>query len=127
MALFGKKNKEEKEETKPVATVPETSARPANLPQGEDAAGYAAILRPHQTEKAARLQALNQYTFRVRPSANQLEIKQAIARLYKVKVAGVTVAHLPAKTRRLGRQTGQRAGFKKAVVRLAPGNKIDLA
>ena len=99
----------------------------ATLPQGEDARAYQIIQGPYQTEKAARQMAWNKYVFRVTKPANQPEIKRAIEKLYKVKVVKVSVLNMPAKERRLGRQIGMRPGFKKAIVTLRAGDKIDLA
>ncbi|HXK35675.1 MAG TPA: 50S ribosomal protein L23 [Candidatus Paceibacterota bacterium] len=88
--------------------------------------GRSVLVAPHVTEKAARLESVGQYVFRVHPAANQIQIRQAVETAYQVKVAGVQVVKIPAKTRRLGKHVGLKAGYKKAIVSLRPGDKIQL-
>jgi len=90
------------------------------------ALGRSVLVAPHVTEKAARLESVGQYVFRVHPAANQIQIRQAVETAYQVKVAGVQVVKIPAKTRRLGKHVGLKAGYKKAIVSLRPGDKIQL-
>jgi large subunit ribosomal protein L23 len=85
------------------------------------------IRRPLITEKATRaLEQLNQYTFEVDHRAAKPEIKAAVELLFEVKVVGVSTMNPPRRTRRVGRFAGKRAQIKKAVVRLAEGNTIQL-
>ncbi|KGF73068.1 50S ribosomal protein L23 [Neosynechococcus sphagnicola sy1] len=84
------------------------------------------IRRPLVTEKATRLLELNQYTFEVVPRANKLQIKAAIEDLFKVKVVSVNTANPPRKQRRVGKFTGHRSRYKRAVVTLAAGDSITL-
>ena len=81
---------------------------------------------PHITEKATNLAEKNQYVFRVWQKANKNEIKKAIENLYKVKVMDVKIINVPAKRRRLGRISGWKKGFKKAIVRIKEGQKIEV-
>ena len=81
----------------------------------------------HVTEKAGHLNSLNQYVFKVSSRSNKIEIKKAVEKAYGVKVDRVMIAVMPAKKRRLGQQEGERAGFKKAVIKLVEGHKIDIA
>ena len=67
----------------------------------------------------------NQVVFRVHPRANKVEIRQAVERLFKVKVEKVRTARLLGKERRVGRHAGRRPDWKKAYVTLAEGNRID--
>ena len=67
----------------------------------------------------------NQVVFRVHPRANKVEIRQAVERLFKVKVDKVRTIRLLGKERRVGRHAGRRPDWKKAYVTLAEGNRID--
>jgi large subunit ribosomal protein L23 len=85
------------------------------------------IIRPVVTEASAELQeAEGTYTFIVARDANKLEIRSAIERLFDVRVAGVRTANYQGKWRRVGRSIGRRAAYKKAVIRLAEGDTIDV-
>jgi len=87
---------------------------------------YRILKVPHITEKTTNLAEKNQYVFRVWQKANKNEIKKAIENLYKVKVMDVKIINVPAKRRRLGRISGWRKGYKKAIVRLKEGQKIEV-
>lgn len=80
---------------------------------------------PHVTEKAMGLGRENKYIFKVTPNANKPEVKKAIQELYGVKVNDVNIINIPRKKRRLGRSEGFKSGFKKAVVTLKQGEKIE--
>ncbi|MCS7031705.1 MAG: 50S ribosomal protein L23 [Gloeomargarita sp. SKYG116] len=84
------------------------------------------IIRPLVTEKATLLLEKNQYTFAVHPKATKPEIKAAIEMLFNVKVVGVNTLHSAEKKRRVGRLVGRKPHYKKAIVTLAPGDKIVL-
>ena len=84
------------------------------------------IKQPILTEKATNLTAGNTYTFLVEGGANKSEIAKAIAQIYKVKVDSVRIVNVKPKKRRLGRSTGVKPGFKKALVTLVAGEKIDI-
>lgn len=87
------------------------------------------IRRPVVTEKSNFLvDEHNQYTFVVHPRANKLQVKQAIELAWpNVRVDKIRIANMPAKrARRLRRITVRKASWKKAVVTLQPGNRIDL-
>ncbi|WP_041391629.1 50S ribosomal protein L23 [Prochlorococcus marinus] len=84
------------------------------------------IRRPLITEKATRGLDLNQYTFEVDPRAAKPDIKAAIEKMFDVKVIGISTMNPPRRTRRVGRFAGKRSQVKKAIVRLAEGNTIQL-
>lgn len=69
----------------------------------------------------------NKYFFEVDRKANKLEIKSAVEKLFKVKVLDVRVMHVLGKKKRMGRTIGQKSSWKKAVVTLAEGNRIEFA
>ena len=67
----------------------------------------------------------NKYTFKVALEANKVEIKQAIEEIYNVKVLDVNTVRVLPKHRRVGKYDGFRSAYKKAIVKLAAGEKID--
>ena len=82
------------------------------------------IRRPLITEKATRLkEANNTICFEVAPGANKVQIARAVTALFGVKVANVRVANRRGKLKRMGRFVGRRKDWKKAYVKLAPGEK----
>jgi large subunit ribosomal protein L23 len=88
---------------------------------------YSVVVRPLVTEKGTfQSQALNAYAFEVNPEANKTQIKQAIERIYNVKVMEVRTANRRGKPRRIGYKTGKTRKWKKAVVVLHEDHHIDL-
>ena len=81
---------------------------------------------PVITEKAAALGQENVYVFKVDPKANKTEIKQAIEKIFKVKVKEVRTLNIKPKKRRVGRYSGLTNRTKKAMVTLAAGQQIEL-
>ena len=69
---------------------------------------------------------LNTVTFRVRPDANKVEIRAAVEQVFNVKVADVRTASFEGKLQRMGKHVGRRVDWKKAIVTLQPGHKIEL-
>ena len=85
------------------------------------------LFRPLMTEKSMQQkEELNTVTFEVARNANKVEIRQAVERVFNVKVADVRTASMQGKWKRMGRFEGQRSDWKKAIVTLAPGHKIEL-
>jgi large subunit ribosomal protein L23 len=80
----------------------------------------------HVTEKASRLAEKNEYIFKVEKNAGKQEIKKAIQNLYGVAVERVNVIKIPGKLRRVGKNQGYKQGYKKAIVKLFPGEKIEI-
>lgn len=87
---------------------------------------YRILKAPQITEKATDLIKSNQYVFKVFPQANKNEIKKAIGDLYGVDVIAVKIIKIPAKRRKLGRISGWRKGYKKAIVKIKEGQKIEV-
>jgi large subunit ribosomal protein L23 len=84
------------------------------------------IRAPLVSEKGTLLtESANQVIFKVRPEANKIEVKKAVEELFKVKVEKVRMARYLGKVRRIGRNLGRRAQWKKAYVTLRAGEKID--
>ena len=83
------------------------------------------IKGPIITEKThTQREVANKLTFRVDLKANKIEIRKAIEDIFKVKVLGVNTIRVRGKAKRLGKTQGMRPDWKKAVVTLAPGEKI---
>ena len=87
---------------------------------------YGIIKSLLRTEKGTNLLLLNKYIFWVSMDANKYQIKQAVEEIYKVRVAGVNTIKVWGKARRVRIQEGNTANWKKAIVTLASGDKIDL-
>ncbi|MDQ8023835.1 MAG: 50S ribosomal protein L23 [Moraxellaceae bacterium] len=84
------------------------------------------LLAPQISEKATAVAEKNeQVIFRVASDATKPEIKAAVELLFKVQVESVQVLNVKGKTKRFGRITGQRKGWKKAFVCLKPGQEIN--
>ena len=84
------------------------------------------IIRPLVTEKTSIQKELyNQVSFEVDRRANRIEIKRAIETIFNVKVAGVKTMQITGKTKQRGRIIGKRRDWKKAIVKLMPGERID--
>ncbi len=85
------------------------------------------ILSQVITEKAERLKAeQSRYTFKVASTANKIAVRNAVERLFKVHVSDVRVMNYLGKMRRMGRFSGRRPDWKKAVVTLKQGERIDV-
>jgi large subunit ribosomal protein L23 len=85
------------------------------------------IVTPIVTEQTSgAYQERGEYTFRVHPEATKTQIKLAIEELFNVKVTGVWTSNHRGKNRRVGQTVGRRPHWKKAVVRLAEGDSIEI-
>jgi len=134
--IFKKKKKPEKktepiekpkkiEEEKPKReTVSEK--KPRKIKEKKSDIAYRVLKTPQITEKATNLAEKNQYVFKVYPKTNKIEIKTAIEDLYNVDVLSVRIIKVRPKRRRLGRISGWRAGYKKAIVKIKAGQKIEV-
>ena len=87
---------------------------------------YQVIKEPQIAEKGSLQKELyNQITFRVDRRANKVEIRRAVETLFKTKVLHVRTMNMKGKQRRVGRNIGKRPDWKKAIVKLAPGENIE--
>jgi large subunit ribosomal protein L23 len=87
---------------------------------------FAPVKKPHISEKASYLAEENQYVFEVLPNFNKNEIKKTVEGIYGVKVLSVNIVKIPHKKRRLGKTQGFRKAYKKAIVRIKEGQKIEI-
>ena len=83
------------------------------------------LVRPLITERTTQLMAEGKYVFVVAKAANKIEIAKAGAEVFKVKVAKVNTVNVTGKKKRMGRTEGKRPDYKKAIVKLAPGETIE--
>jgi large subunit ribosomal protein L23 len=87
---------------------------------------YRTIVRPIVTEKTSvAMQDRGEYVFEVAPDASKPAIRQAIEQLFGVKVTGVWTSNQRGKIRRVGKSAGQRPNWKKAIVTLREGDRIE--
>jgi len=86
---------------------------------------YEVLRRPVITEKSTELAGSNKYAFEVADGANKLMIKQAVEAAFKVSVIGVNVITMKPKLRRIGRRQVMTSPWKKAIVTLKAGDKIE--
>jgi len=82
------------------------------------------LIEPVLSEKSNELREQGKFVFKVAPSASKIEIKEAVRKLFNVKVVDCTVINVSGKLKRLRSRSGYTSSWKKAVVRLAPGETI---
>jgi len=144
MALFKKTKKEEstsvkvtadkekkavkkEQKEKPVKKKP--ASAPTELRRGKKGEGKIAstvLVKPQITEKASFLQEKNQYIFQAFKTATKPEIKKAVEEVYGVNVEKVRIINVDRKRKRLGRTTGWKKGYKKAIVTIKKGQEIEI-
>ena len=83
------------------------------------------LIRPRITERTTDLMADGKYVFIVDKRANKIQIAEAVAEIFNVKVEKVNTVNVKGKTVRRGRTEGKRSDYKKAIVKLAPGETIE--
>ncbi|MFZ2188538.1 MAG: 50S ribosomal protein L23 [Candidatus Moraniibacteriota bacterium] len=84
------------------------------------------LIEPIVTEAATVLIENNKYIFKISSRATKLQVKMAIEKIYNVKVEKVNTVNVPRKFRSRGRIPGWKPGYRKAIVTLKEGNKIDV-
>ena len=90
---------------------------------------FSTIVRPVVSEKSTTLGDQGKYIFEVAPTANKIQIKAAVEAAFankKVSVEAVNILHVPGKTRRRGKSVGMTRSWKKAIVTLKAGQRLDL-
>lgn len=86
---------------------------------------YKTLIEPWVTEEATRISELNKYIFKVAPKTDKKQIERAVEELYNVSVVSVNTINIPRKKRIRGRSKGWKPGYKKAIVTLKEGDKIE--
>jgi len=84
------------------------------------------LIRPVVSEKSYNQITENRYTFRVHPDAHKTQVRQAVEELFEVKVVAVNIVKMPPKPKRRGMIKGRKPGWKKAIVELQAGDKIEI-
>jgi large subunit ribosomal protein L23 len=84
------------------------------------------LVRPIVTEKNTALNEVGKYCFEVIQTANKIEIKRAVEEVFSVHVSAVNIIKVPGKMRRMGKTSGMTRTWKKAIVTLSEGERIDL-
>jgi large subunit ribosomal protein L23 len=87
---------------------------------------YEVLTRPLVTEKSTVLQAQGKYGFEVAKDANKRQVKDAVEKAFKVNVTGVNIIVVPGRMRKIGRNASLTPSWKKAIVTLKAGDKIEL-
>lgn len=129
--LKNKKEKERAAEKKPVVSVSKKSEESPKETKKLKVSGggvfsYSIVKDPHISEKGTRQAELNKYAFKVYDRSNKLEIKKAVEGIYGVDVLSVNIVTIPHKKRRLGKTEGFKKGYKKALVTIKEGQKIEV-
>ncbi len=123
----GKESKKaEKPKEEPVIKKIEKPEIPKPKKEKKTGMAYRTLKSLHVTEKATDLSKNDQYVFEVFPKANKPEIKKAVEEIFNVDVLSVNIVKTPSKRRRLGRTFGWKKGYKKAIVKVGRGQKIDI-
>ena len=130
-ALFSKKSKDGKKKA-----LPQKSEIVVSEKTQETAAGTSTSFNPVQesvitgfyiSEKAGLLNGLDQYVFKVSDNANKSQLSRQVEKMFSVKVKSVKIMNTKKKRRDIGKYTGFKPGFKKAVVVLEKGHSIEQA
>lgn len=88
---------------------------------------YSVIKRPLLTEKGTdQKESMNKYLFEVDRGANKIQVKNAVEKIFSVKVDDVHTVNVKGKVKRVGRNIGKRSDWKKAIVTLKAGEKIEI-
>ena len=94
--------------------------------KGKTNQAYQVLIKPLVTEKASELGILNKYVFAVNRRMNKIEIKKAVRSIYNVDPVSVNILNFSGKNVRFGRIKGKTKAWKKAVITLRPGDKIEI-
>lgn len=111
------KNKTEEKKVKATEVEASSSAPEIRIPT--------VLIQPRISEKAGQLSSMNKYVFKVLRASNKVEVKKAVETFYKVKVTGVNMINTKGKNRTFGKTSGKTQAFKKAIVTLRKGDKIE--
>jgi large subunit ribosomal protein L23 len=84
------------------------------------------LISPVVSEKSYHQITENRYTFKVHKDAHKTQVRHAVEELFEVKVVAVNIVKMPAKPKRRGMIKGTRPGWKKAIVEIKAGDKIDI-
>lgn len=86
---------------------------------------YKTLIEPWVTEEATRIAEMNKYIFKIDPKSSKKQVEKSVEDLYRVNVVSVNTINIPRKKRTRGKSTGWKSGYKKAIVTLKEGDKIE--
>ena len=116
-----------KKEDKVVKTVTDKKEKKkSDVIRGKTAQAYKVLVKPLVTEKASNLGVLNKYVFEIATNMNKIEVKKAIRTIYNVEPVKINIAKFKGKNVRYGRVKGKTKSWKKAIITLKPGDKIEV-
>jgi len=125
--------KKDKKVTEPKAKVESGALKETKAPaakagelKGKTALAYRVLIKPLITEKASDLGPLNKYIFAINPKMNKIEVKKAIRTIYNVEPVKVNISNFSGKNVRYGRIQGKTKSWKKAIITLKSGDKIEV-
>jgi len=121
-----RKPKEEAKKKKKEIQKTETAESKSTKKSVKRRKAYRVLKKPHVTEKATDLSGKNQYIFEIFKNANKSEVKKAVESLFGVNVFSVRIINVPRKRRRRGILRGWKKGYKKAIVTIKKGQKIEI-
>ncbi len=126
-----KKKKAKKKTIKPKEELKEIKIeKPVEIPKAKkekkSGEAYRILKIPHVTEKASISTIQNQYVFKISSRTNKTEVSKAVQEVFGVDVVSVRIINVPKKKRRLGKVKGFRKGYKKAIVKIKKGQKIEV-
>lgn len=121
-----KKVKEVKKEEKKVEKKQPAKPEAKKEIKGKTKQAYRVLVKPLVTEKAADLGAYGKYVFAIDSRMNKIEVKKAIRTIYGVDPVKVNISNISGKSVRFGRIWGKTKNWKKAVITLKPGDKIEI-
>ena len=125
--LKKKEMEKEKEKEKNLsAQAEEIQKKTEKVTLKKEPMAWRSLKAPYISEKATSLVEENKYIFVVKDKANKNEIRNAIEELYKVNILNVNIIKIHRKKKRLGKFHGWKKGFKKAIVEVKKGQKIDI-
>lgn len=110
----------------PVKEKAEPKAKKAKVLKEDTGNAYQVLIKPLVTEKGSLIGMYNQYIFQVAPGANRVEVRKAIRKLYGVDPIKVNIINVRGKEIRYGRTEGRTKAWKKAIITLAAGQKIEI-
>jgi len=124
MAILDKiKKTVKKDETKKTAVAVKSEK---SVAKSVDVVYHDILKAPYITEKTAMMGQQNKYAFKVSKNTNKIDVRRAVEAIFEVKVVSVAMLNTASKNVRLGRHEGKKSGFKKAIVKLKEGDKIDI-
>ena len=128
MAIFNffKKSKPKPKKAKIKEAAPKVEPIKKAPPKRKENANLGLLKEPHISEKATLLSENGKYVFKIYKNANKSEIKKAVSNLYGVAVKDVNIVNIKTKTRVLRGKKGVKSGYKKAIVTLERGHKIEI-